>query len=583
MVLEKETVIGTVKTDDLHESFISYSNGDERYLNSAYAYGGLSMTAKGIVPTVEGSSLVYAFDAGSTNRFRDLLVTFDYSSQSAKGGVAVATSSDGVNFTPFGSVDGVSQSARKNGFSYTAKFRIADEIYGNRKLFVKFIFLNGSVDNIAVSVIRIQTKTTQVTSTDKGTFGFDMDFSSYANYELKGWSDCAINIHDVLVFDKGLGTGRQEDYAGARGYVIWQFEAPEGATIDRLSFLATGRLTKKADTIAHEYAFKLSYSTDGGKTYTDFVSEQISSKTVFSYDLSAAVKGAVNLRLKMTLWGDYWTTVTMKNISVYGAYRYDVVYHAGIGENVENPTSYSSSESDIVLQDAIAPEYYSFEGWYQTADFSGEKLSAIPAGSFGKLDLYARYTPVRYNIIYHLGGGKNAADNDSYYESYAGCALADATRSGYSFRGWYETADFSGARLLSIEAGETRDIELYAKFLKNYRITYVLGGGTLEEKAETFTVEDEVALPVPTREGYTFVGWYTEKSYENQIEKIAYGTENPVTLYAKWNKAPETGSSDSSQSGMENNSNGCKSAVASNAIVGAVLIVFAALKKKKSL
>lgn len=578
--LYAETAVGFVNGESLYEDFTAYSAGDDRYLNSAYACGGLALTANGIVPTAEGSSLVYAFDAGEESRFRDTLVTFHYASESAKGGVALAISSDGVNYAPFGSVDGISQSARRNGTGYEAKFRLADEIYGNRRLYFKFIFLNGSVNNISVSDIRVETKTTQVTVTDRGSFGFDLDFSDYPNYEVNGWSDCTVSIHDVLVFDKGLGTGRADDYAGARGYVVWQFEAPQGATIDGLVFNASGRLTKKANTIGHDYALKLSYSTDGGKTYADFASENVSSKTAFDYDLSSVAKGTKEFRLKMTLWGDYWTSVLIKNISVSGVYRYDIEYHAGEGTNGSNPASYAASENGIALENASAPEYYSFVGWYDNAGFEGERLTEIPAGTFGKLDLYACYEPIRYNIIYDLGGGKNSPENKPYYEAYSGCELANPTRSGYTFIGWYESEDFSGEKVSSIASGTTRDVALYAKFLKNYRITYVLGGGELSEKTETFTEEDEVTLPVPTREGYRFVGWYSEKTFENKVEKIAAGTASAVTLYAKW----EAGANSDSQgggSGGAASSGGCNGGVAFGWISGFAAAAIVSFYRKR--
>ena len=38
----------------------------------------------------------------------------------------------------------------------------------------------------------------------------------------------------------------------------------------------------------------------------------------------------------------------------------------------------------------------------------------------------------------------------------------------------------------------------------------------------------------PTREGYTFKGWYTDAAYTNKITAIKKGSSQNVTVYAKW-------------------------------------------------
>lgn len=50
-------------------------------------------------------------------------------------------------------------------------------------------------------------------------------------------------------------------------------------------------------------------------------------------------------------------------------------------------------------------------------------------------------------------------------------------------------------------------------------------------------------LPIPIKEGYTFDGWYLEKSYKTEIKNVPFPefkTNNVITLYAKWNKKETT-------------------------------------------
>ncbi len=69
-----------------------------------------------------------------------------------------------------------------------------------------------------------------------------------------------------------------------------------------------------------------------------------------------------------------------------------------------------------------------------------------------------------------------------------------------------------------------------------YRITYVLDGGTNPDDApNSYTIESATfTLPTPTKRGYTFDGWHTEDTFENKVEQIANGSIGDVTLHAKW-------------------------------------------------
>ncbi len=43
----------------------------------------------------------------------------------------------------------------------------------------------------------------------------------------------------------------------------------------------------------------------------------------------------------------------------------------------------------------------------------------------------------------------------------------------------------------------------------------------------------KIVLPTPSKPGYKFLGWYTDKSCQNKFTETVYGTET-VVLYAKW-------------------------------------------------
>lgn len=69
--------------------------------------------------------------------------------------------------------------------------------------------------------------------------------------------------------------------------------------------------------------------------------------------------------------------------------------------------------------------------------------------------------------------------------------------------------------------------------LEKYSITYELDGGTCDGLILDYEEGTEVKLPTPTKDGYTFVGWFDG---ETKVEVITKGNYN---LVAKWEKNKE--------------------------------------------
>jgi len=105
--------------------------------------------------------------------------------------------------------------------------------------------------------------------------------------------------------------------------------------------------------------------------------------------------------------------------------------------------------------------------------------------------------------------------------------------SGHYFAGWYLDSYFTQP----LDNNPiTADVNLYARFNPIvYNITYNLNGGTLTNAPQTFTVLDEIQLPISTRNGHHFRGWYTNAGLTGQpIETIQADTIGDITLFARW-------------------------------------------------
>jgi uncharacterized repeat protein (TIGR02543 family) len=116
--------------------------------------------------------------------------------------------------------------------------------------------------------------------------------------------------------------------------------------------------------------------------------------------------------------------------------------------------------------------------------------------------------------------------------------LQDPIRPGYTFGGWYQTSDFSDARVLTIAQGSTGPLTLYAKWsLDTYQITYFTYGATNSAaNPVTYTVESAtITLQNPTKGADdVFIGWYTNSTFTGDtVHEILKGSTGNLNLHAK--------------------------------------------------
>ena len=133
--------------------------------------------------------------------------------------------------------------------------------------------------------------------------------------------------------------------------------------------------------------------------------------------------------------------------------------------------------------------------------------------------------------------------------------IPSTEKSGYEFKGWYLDSEFT--TLANLSDRITKDVVVYAKYLKIVTITY--NTGDVEFSVNVYAGE-KVNLNKPIKEGKTFIGWYLDAQFTTEFNGIA--TED-VTLYAKW-------------SGEESNEKGgCNSKLICSEILGLLILPLA--------
>jgi len=213
---------------------------------------------------------------------------------------------------------------------------------------------------------------------------------------------------------------------------------------------------------------------------------------------------------------------------------------------VKSSESFAAPASDgLTRPDGNTDSYFKWLG----SDGKLYAPGAIVPAEVTKLTV--QWTAPTYAVTLNTNGGTIADGKDVTGYTYGvGATLpTDVTRTGYTFKGWYDNENLTGSPVTAIGDTETGNKEYWAKWeINQYTITYDLAGGTAEGNPNTYTVEmDTFTLKNPTRPGYTFTGWSgTGLDGENNMTvTIPRGStgERRYTAHWRYNGGSSGGSS----------------------------------------
>lgn len=149
---------------------------------------------------------------------------------------------------------------------------------------------------------------------------------------------------------------------------------------------------------------------------------------------------------------------------------------------------------------------------------------------------------VTYPVTFNANGGtvSTKSKNVTIGKTYG--TLPTPTRTGYDFDGWY-TRESGGTKVNNTTSvGTNPPTTLYAHWIaKKYTVTLDANGGTVSMASRTATYGSKYpALPDATRTGgYTFDGWYTQKTGGTKVDdNTTVTTAANHTLYAHWHLTP---------------------------------------------
>lgn len=336
------------------------------------------------------------------------------------------------------------------------------------------------------------------------------------------------------------------------------------------SFQTPGKVgDSKFETVNQQFLYRKGYRLTGWNTKSN-----PAAKGAVHYDLEADYSGLVEKNKgSITLYAE-WTPIEYTITYV----KYNVDADGNICESDKEmgicpvvldasyPTIHTA-QKNFAIKNGVRPGF-TFSGWYTSPDYNKKsKITSISKSNLQDVTLYAKWTPNVYNVVYNANGGAMPKDSVSKNEVKAimakvsnqpyldGLMLAKKpalTKNGYDFTGWntkktvnedyhydFEDAYDAAGRVLGVKKNK-ETITLYAEWTPvEYTITYVMnddGDSTTQNPNPTIrTVQKAVTLKNPTREGYTFKGWYLQEDFSGKKQtSVGKNVYSDVVLYAHW-------------------------------------------------
>ena len=271
--------------------------------------------------------------------------------------------------------------------------------------------------------------------------------------------------------------------------------------------------------------------------------------------------GTVNLYAKWTPW-----TYNIK-------YDQNVKSTSSSKTVTDMPAAQTKTQEIDVTLSSMTPKRsgYTFAGWSTSANGSveykpGSRFTKDLDSNGASITLYAVWTPWKHTVHYNSNIPTNAptgtttvsnmpGDQTKTFDEKLMISSNKPTRKGYNFAGWSTSANGNvvyqpGAEYKNDQNGGT--VTLYAKWTAwKHTVTYDKNVPASSKKADvknmpgnqTKIYDQNLTLQsnVPTRVGYTFVKWTTNKDGTGTAyqpgSQYSYNRDSDggtVTLYAVW-------------------------------------------------
>ena len=305
------------------------------------------------------------------------------------------------------------------------------------------------------------------------------------------------------------------------------------------------------------YNFGGWYSTSaatGGTQYYSYTSSTLASAHTWDKANSTTVLYA--------RWSAKETLITLNKNGGYEDGAAQVTYDGTSLDDIDHATTNATGYhlEGYYTNDATPVKVLNDDGSFAASNVTGYVTSGKWSNASAEITLYAHWAVDVYDIIYKDGGNTDfSGDHESGYPTThtygSSTTLNDATKTGYTFGGWYDNSSCTGDEVETLGSTDyTDDITLYAKWTaKVITLTLDDNGGTSDGGGSvTFDGTSATISTDPVYGTKTIAGYYAEEGTTTKVleadgsfaatdvtgyitsGKWSYSTATSLTLYTKW-------------------------------------------------
>ncbi|OKL36236.1 InlB B-repeat-containing protein, partial [Domibacillus mangrovi] len=271
-----------------------------------------------------------------------------------------------------------------------------------------------------------------------------------------------------------------------------------GTDLSDASITHGGKVTKPADPAKTGSTFGGWYADTDFETEFDFTKEITSDTVIYAK----------------------WTANT-----------YTVTFETNSGSAVSSATVSHGSPVIRPLADPIKAGH-TFKGWYKDELLTNAFLFDNEVIT-GETVIYAKWEANQYTVVFDSNEGSSVESTTVSHGEKITKPIEPA-KAGYTFAGWYTDEDTTS--IFTFESDVvTGDLTLYAKWVSiPYNVKFESNQGSAVADIVTAYGEKLSQPADPTKEGYTFDGWYKDSGLTKKWDFDKDTVKDHLTVYAKW-------------------------------------------------
>ncbi len=232
--------------------------------------------------------------------------------------------------------------------------------------------------------------------------------------------------------------------------------------------------------------------------------------------------------------------------AVWEAGKYSIVYDANGGTNTPETQILEKNKDATITNNKPTREGYEFVGWSTSNSASESEVQYRSGEKYTdrtSITLYAVWKQSTYTITYNASGGSpTPASQTKKYGENIRITSIKPTKANSNFAGWSTSVEAKQIDYYPNQVyQENSSVTLYAVWMESlsfYNIYYDANGGQGEPQSAQILkgTNATISMQKPTREGYEFLGWSTNKqaTTAQYTPGSTYTAQTDLELYAIW-------------------------------------------------